>query len=141
MKLTEEDIRKLTLSVIEELGEKASPELVKSVVNKSILKMESDTNFSGVSENSGRIILTSFGSNAPGIVASITKTLADSNCDIQDISQKLLGEYYTMILLFDISNSDKDLSTIQNEMNTLSEKMNVKIYLQHEDIFNKMHRI
>jgi len=52
-----------------------------------------------------------------------------------------MGEYYTMILLFDISNSEKDLGAIQNEMNALAEKMNIKIYLQHEDIFNKMHRI
>jgi len=141
VKLTEEDIRKLTLSTIQELGDNASPELVKSVVNKSVLKMESNSEFSGVSKNSGRIILTSFGINASGVVASITGTLADANCDIQDISQKIMGEYYTMILLFDISNSEKDLSSIQSEMNILAEKMNIKIYLQHEDIFNKMHRI
>lgn len=141
MKLTEENIRKLALSTIEELGDNASPELVKSVVNKSVLKMENDPDFSGISKRAGRIILTSFGINASGVVASITGALAEANCDIQDISQKIMGEYYTMILLFDISNSEKDLSAIQNKMNALAEKMNIKIYLQHEDIFNKMHRI
>jgi len=141
VKLTEQDIRKLTLSAIEELGENASPERVKEVVNKSVFEMENNPNIQNGSKNSGRIILTSFGANSPGVVASITKTLADANCDIQDISQKLLGEYYTMILLFDISNSSKDLNAIQNEMKTLSDSLNIKIYLQHEDIFNKMHRI
>ena len=141
MKLTEQEIRKLTLSAIEELGENASPELVKEAVNKSVFEMENNPNLLSDSKNSGRIILTSFGSNAPGVVAAITKTLADANCDIQDISQKLLGEYYTMILLFDISNSSKDLNEIQNEMKALSDSSSIKIYLQHEDIFNKMHRI
>ncbi len=141
MKLNEENLRKLTLSVIDELGEKASPELVKSVVNKSVLEMENNSDFISESKNSGRIILTSFGSNSPGVVASITKTLADANCDIQDISQKLMGEYYTMILLFNISHSTKSLGSIQDEMKSISDSLNIKIYLQHEDIFNKMHRI
>jgi len=141
VKLNEENLRKLTLSVIDELGEKASPELVKSVVNKSVLEMENNSDFISESKNSGRIILTSFGSNSPGVVASITKTLADANCDIQDISQKLMGEYYTMILLFNISHSTKSLGSIQDEMKSISDSLNIKIYLQHEDIFNKMHRI
>ncbi|MCB0751111.1 MAG: ACT domain-containing protein, partial [Ignavibacteriae bacterium] len=62
-------------------------------------------------------------------------------CDITDLSQKLMGDFYTMIIMLDISNSPKDLSEIQNDLNVVAEKMKIKVYLQHEDLFRFMHRV
>ncbi len=142
MRINEEEIRKLTLQAIEELGDKATPDLVKQVVEKSV------TNLGKIPEgndsadfSSGRIILTSFGINHPGIIAGITTSLSEHSVDIRDLSQKILGEFYTMIMIIDISNSPNDLREIQEAMNAVSEKLKVKIYLQHEDVFRYMHRI
>ncbi|MBN2572775.1 MAG: ACT domain-containing protein [Ignavibacteriales bacterium] len=142
MKLTEEEIRKLTLAAIQELGEKASPESVRKVVEHSISKMDSPIVERKSAITAGeRIILTSFGTNQPGVIAAITKALSDFNCDIQDMSQKLMAEYFTVIILVDISSSNKELKEIQSEMNTIAERMKIKIFLQHEDIFRQMHRL
>jgi len=140
LKLTDDQIREITIKAINELGEDANPESVRKYVEQEVKKLEftisSDKDTSG-----GRVILTSFGVNHPGIVATITKTLSENLCDILDISQKIMQEFYTMIMLIDISNSTKELRDLQNELNRLSEQLKVKIYLQHEDVFRYMHRI
>jgi len=142
VRLTEEEIRALTLSAMEQLGERATPEAVKKIVAASAAELESKPDFEKSTKSSGgRIILTSFGMNAPGVVAAITTGLAKLSCNIEDISQTLMGGYFTMIMVVDISGSAKELDEIQTEMNKIAEELKVKIYIQHEEIFNKMHRI
>lgn len=142
MKLTEDEIRKLTLEAIKELGDKATPDLVKSVVEKSIENVSfQNTNIKQPDTSSGRIILTSFGLNSSGIIARITTKLSEFQCDIRDLSQKIMDEFYTMIMVIDITNSPNDLREIQEEMKNLAAEMKVKIYIQHEDVFRYMHRI
>ncbi|RMD49154.1 MAG: hypothetical protein D6830_05460, partial [Ignavibacteria bacterium] len=65
MKLTEEDIRKLTLQAIEQLGKNATPEEVKRVVSTAIENMSEQPITATPTEDSGRVILTSFGMNHP----------------------------------------------------------------------------
>jgi len=142
VKITEEEIRKITQKTIESLGKSAPLEKVEREVASLIKEIETSENPAGSSEiTSGKIILTSFGINHPGIVASITKSFSDNLCDILDISQKILGDFYTMIMIVDITKSLKDLRSIQEEMNKISEELKIKIYLQHEDVFRYMHRI
>ncbi len=142
MNISEELIRKITLQAIEELGEKATTENVKQVVSKSLEKLGAEEQtFKTTPEDSGRVILTSFGLNHPGIVSGITAALSEAECDIHDISQKLMGEFYTMIMIIDITNSKKDIKQLQEDLNKVAEKLKVKVYLQHEDVFRYMHRI
>lgn len=143
MKLTEDQIRKLTIEAINELGDEATPQKVKNIVSKAAEKLTSGTELPSLKSESaeGRIIITSFGINSPGIVAAITKSLSDSKCDIQDISQKIMEEFFTMIMIVDITNSPKDFKDLQEEMKQIADNLKIKIYLQHEDVFRMMHRL
>ncbi len=141
MPLNENDIRKLTLQIINELGTKASPDLVKQIVQKKIEESEFIPQTVQGDKSTGKVILTSFGMNHPGIIAAVTKVLSDANCDVSDLSQKLMSEFYTMIIILDISNSPKNLSELQMELNKVAEELKIKIYLQHEDLFRYMHRV
>lgn len=140
--MSEEEIRKLTLKAIKELGDNATPETIKEFVKSSVTKddlslpIEMDEN-----KSSGKVILTSFGMNHPGIVAGVTQALSKANIDINDLSQKIMGEFYTMIIILDISNSSKDLSELQSDLNKVADELKIKIYLQHEDLFRYMHRV
>lgn len=87
------------------------------------------------------VVVTVMGSDRVGIVAGITKVLTDCNANIVDISQTILQDIFAMILLIDISNSDKDLLTLETELKKAGEQLGVKIVLQHQDIFHYMHRI
>jgi ACT domain-containing protein len=142
VKLKEEELRKITLDTIQELGTGATPEKVKEEVRRKIESSGGgDFIFKKGDVSSGRVILTSFGLNKPGIVAGVTKALGDSNCDIQDLTQKLMGDFFTMIMIIDISGSQKELKQIQEEMSKVADELKIKIYLQHEDVFRYMHRI
>lgn len=141
MRLSEDDIRRITLSAIDELGEKASPDLVKKVVQQSVAKFEFEGSPNVKDTSIGRVILTAYGLNNPGIVSAITNALCKSNCDIQDISQKIMQEFFTMIMLVDITNCPRDLKELQDEMSGVASQLNIKIFMQHEDIFRFMHRI
>lgn len=142
MKMSEDEIRKITFDAVQELGNRATPDAVKEAVRKKVeLLSGGDYTFKQGEISSGKVILTSFGLNKPGIVAAVTKALGESNCDIQDLSQKIMGDFFTMIMIIDISTSPKDLKEIQHEMARVAEELKIKIYLQHEDVFRYMHRI
>ena len=139
MNISEEKLRDITLEAIKELGENATQQNVKEVVEQAIQNL--GDSIPTIATSTGQVILTSFGLNKPGVIAAITTALSKSNCDISDLSQKLMGDYFTMIMIVDTSNSELSLSDIQNEMKKISDEMNIKIMLQHEEIFRGMHRI
>lgn len=91
--------------------------------------------------NANRIIVTAFGKNQVGILAGLTNVLAEYNCDILDLTQKLLQEFFTIMILVDISGSRIDFESLKNEITSRGEKLDLKVVIQHEDIFNTMHRI
>jgi ACT domain-containing protein len=146
MKISDDIIRSITLSAIKELGETASPTLVKKVVNNAIEKLDvshSDLNFakSKLNENLGKVILTSFGYNRTGVVFEISKVLAEHKCDIQDMTQKILQDYFTLIMMVDLTESNVKFNDLRERFLKLAESLGIKIFLQHEDVFNFMHRI
>jgi len=139
--ISEETIRQLTVEAMEVLGDKLSPSAIQEYVEKK-LQNEQGTVPAGINEKSGdRAILTAFGANHPGVVSNISSMLGNHNCDIQDVSQKIMQGFFTMIMLIDLANTDVSFKDLQEELGALAEKMKIKIYLQHESVFMYMHRI
>jgi ACT domain-containing protein len=143
VKFSEEELRQIALNAINELGEKASPELVKKIVAKAVDESNSDINFpkSEAKVDFDRAILTSFGLDRPGVVAKITNLLFESNCSLQDISQKIMGDFYTIIMIVDLSSAKYQMKELSEKLQEIANEMNIKIFLQHENIFRQMHRI
>jgi ACT domain-containing protein len=147
MKISDDIIRNITLAAINEVGDSATPELVKKIVNNAVSKLEDSSigeSISGKDEfknDSGKVILTAFGINHSGIVAAITGILAESKCDIQDISQKILQNYFSMIMIVDITDSKLKFNDLREALLKIGEKLGIKIFIQHEDVFKFMHRI
>jgi ACT domain-containing protein len=52
-----------------------------------------------------------------------------------------MGDFFTMIMIIDITDSNKDLKEVQDSLNIIAQELKIKIYLQHEDVFRYMHRI
>ncbi len=143
MKISEEELRKITLTAINELGDKASPELVRNIVSSAVDKLGAETELPKT-ENSvivDRAILTSFGLNRPGVIARISNLLADAGCDLRDVSQKIMDDFYTLIMIVDLASSKYQLKELSERLEKVASEMNVKIFLQHENLFRQMHRI
>ena len=88
-----------------------------------------------------KAIVSVVGLDKPGIVATVSTTLADHNVNIIDITQSYAHEFFTMILVVDFEKSDTTLKEISEELRKAGEKIGVFITIQHEDVFRTMHRI
>ncbi|MBU2445022.1 MAG: ACT domain-containing protein [Bacteroidetes bacterium] len=141
MNLSEQKIREITIEVIKELGDEAPPEKIRENVYRKVETLMSNGNFAQEPMDSGRVIITSYGINQPGVVSKISSVLAENDCDIQDITQKILQEFFTMIMIVDISSTKKTFKEISDLLSKVAEEMNIRIFIQHEDVFRYMHRL
>lgn len=90
----------------------------------------------------GNIIVTVMGQDHVGIVAEVSKKLAKFNINIKDINQTIFeGDIFAMIMLADMSKTNLSLQEIKHKLQKLEEDLEAKIYIQHENLFKKMHRI
>ncbi|SHH64553.1 ACT domain-containing protein [Clostridium grantii] len=88
-----------------------------------------------------RAIITVLGKDTIGIIAGVSNILSDSKVNILDISQTILQEYFTMIMLTDFSEANSSFTEIQEKLNKIGENLGVSIKVQREDIFNSMHNL
>ena len=88
-----------------------------------------------------KTIITVGGNDTVGIIAKVCTYLAENDINILDISQTIVQGYFNMMMVADTSKSAKDQGTLVKDLNALGEEIGVVIHCQHEDIFNKMHRI
>lgn len=88
-----------------------------------------------------KTIITVVGKDTVGIIAKVCTYLANNNINILDISQTIVQDYFNMMMIVDTNNALKPFGDIATELEKTGEEIGVKITCQHEDIFNKMHRI
>ena len=88
-----------------------------------------------------KAVITVIGKDRVGIIAGISNILSECNVNILDISQTIMQELFTMVMLVDISKSKADFSDLSVKLEEKGEELGLKIKIQHEDIFNSMHRI
>ncbi len=87
------------------------------------------------------VVVTVMGLNKPGILAGITKAIADSNVSIEDVTQKIMQGYFVLMMITDLSTSNCGFEEFQNRMQSAAEKLQVKTFIQHEDVFKFQHRL
>lgn len=88
-----------------------------------------------------KTIITVIGKDTVGIIAKVCTYLAENNINILDISQTIVQDYFNMMMIVDMNASKKPFGEVSENLKVLGEEIGVKIKCQHEDIFNKMHRI
>lgn len=88
-----------------------------------------------------KAIVSVIGMDKPGIVATVSTTLAENKVNITDISQAYAGEFFTMIMVVDFENTDLTLKEIDGRLKEACDKIGIFVSIQHEDVFRAMHRI
>ncbi len=88
-----------------------------------------------------KTIVTVVGKDTVGIIARVCTYLANSNVNVEDISQTIVQGYFNMMMIVDTSGSEKPFGEMVTELENLGDEIGVKIRCQREDIFTKMHRI
>ncbi len=88
-----------------------------------------------------RAIVTVIGKDHVGIIADVTALLAQYGVNVLDISQTVLQEYFTMIMLVDASQCTVPFAALARALDEAGAQRSLQIRAQREDIFNAMHRI
>lgn len=87
-----------------------------------------------------RAVVSVIGKDQVGIIAKVTNVLADNNVNVLDISQTILQDFFTMMMLVDVTEIDS-LEVLQDQFEKINEEMGLKINIQLEDLFKAMHRV
>ncbi|MFA9463697.1 MAG: ACT domain-containing protein [Velocimicrobium sp.] len=88
-----------------------------------------------------KTIITVVGKDSVGIIAKVCTYLANNGVNIMDISQTIVDGYFNMMMIVDVNTSHKAFDQLAEELEGIGEEIGCVVKVQHEDIFNKMHRI
>ena len=92
--------------------------------------------------NKKQIVVTVIGKDEVGIVAKVATALAESNINLIDINQKILGdEIFAMTLLADRISSSLSLNEITERLKESVKTMSLEVTVQDSEVFQYMHRV
>ena len=88
-----------------------------------------------------KAVVTVVGKDRVGIIGEVCVSLASYNVNILDISQTVMQEYFTMMMVVDVTNCNVPLAELCKAMDAKGLEMGLAIRVQREDIFEAMHRV
>ena len=88
-----------------------------------------------------KAIITIVGNDTVGVLAKASGICAKYNANIIDVSQTVMGEYFSMVMMADIAKLSCEFAQLSDEMQKEIASMGLVAHVMHEDIFNAMHRI
>ncbi|MBH5329843.1 ACT domain-containing protein [Eikenella sp. S3360] len=86
-------------------------------------------------------VLTVIGKDRIGIVFDVSKLLAEHQINILNISQQLMGDYFTMIILMDTARCPNSREEMLRVFGEAGKRLGLDIRMQNEALFQAMHRI
>jgi ACT domain-containing protein len=87
------------------------------------------------------LFITVIGQDRKGIVARISDYLFKNEINIEDISQKIIGTYFVMMMLVDMKESGREIDEVRKALEKIGIELGMQIQIQHENIFKMMHRV
>lgn len=88
-----------------------------------------------------KAVVTVLGKDRVGIIASISRILSQANVNILDITQTTMQDLFTMTMLTDMTAANTAFNVLSDRLEAAGKGMGLYVKIQHEDIFNTMHRI
>ncbi len=88
-----------------------------------------------------KALISVTGADTTGIIARVSTKLYEMNINILDITQTILGGYFTMMMVVDLDGANRTFEEIDNAFDSVREELKMSIHLQRMDIFDAMHRV
>ncbi|MBR3792290.1 MAG: ACT domain-containing protein [Clostridia bacterium] len=86
-----------------------------------------------------KAVVTVVGKDKVGIIARVSTLFCENNINILDISQTIMQDMFTMIMLVELEK--ESVKKINEELAAVADEMGLSIHLQNQKLFNSMHRI
>ncbi len=88
-----------------------------------------------------KAIVTVIVKDQKGIIAKVSSILFNNEVNILDISQTIMQNMFTMIMLVDFESKTVTFKQVVGELEKAEKEMGLSIHVQREEIFTSMHRI
>ena len=88
-----------------------------------------------------RAVVTTTGKNRRGIVANIAQAIAEAGGDIVDISQTLVSDYFTMIIVVDTAGLEVSFADFKARLTSAVAALGAECLVMHEEIVNALQRV
>ena len=88
-----------------------------------------------------KAVVTVIGKDQMGIIYKIINILFENEVNILDISQTIMQDMFTMIMLVNFENESVTVKQISEKFEQAEKDMGLSIHVQREEIFTSMHRI
>lgn len=86
-----------------------------------------------------KAVITVIGKDKPGIIYKVSKVLFEEGLNIEDISQTIMQDYFTMIMMVS-GNDNTNIAELNAKFDELEDKA-LSIQIQKTEIFDAMHKI
>ena len=88
-----------------------------------------------------KAIVTVVGKDRVGIIAGVCTALADFNVNVLDISQTVMNDYFTMMMVVDLAGCQGSFEQLRTDITAYGEARDLSLRIQREDIFDAMHKL
>ena len=88
-----------------------------------------------------KAIVTVIGKDQVGIIAGVCTRLAEPGVNVLDISQTVMQEYFTMMMVVDTAQCAVPFDALAADLADYGQNRGLSVRIQREDIFNAMHKI
>ncbi len=88
-----------------------------------------------------KAIITVIGKDQVGIMYSVSRILKELGVNIEDVTQTIMQEYFTMLMLVKIDEERSSFRQLQEALEEMGEATGLSIRIQKEEIFDTMHKI
>jgi len=86
-------------------------------------------------------VVTVAGRDRIGIIGGVCTRLAELGINILDIRQTVMQEYFTMMMIVDLSGAKSSYEEISCALGQYGEAGGLSIRIQRTDIFDAMHQV
>lgn len=95
---------------------------------------------SGGDGDGARFVVTVVGRNRSGVLAEITRVLADMRANVNDISQRIIEGYFHLILTAELA-PGTSFDTAKQTLECMGGESDYAVRVMHERVFHFMHRV
>ena len=92
-------------------------------------------------QQQSRAVITTTGYNAKGVVARMAAQVADAGGDILDISQTIVANFFTMIMIVEIGELTVSFAEFKERLLVAAKELGIQAVVMHEEVMRSLQRV
>ena len=88
-----------------------------------------------------RAVVTASGPNRRGVIARLTACIAERQGNVEDVSQTIVSDYFTLIFIVDLTHVSLSFAELKADVEQVAEQLGIHVALMHEDVMRALQRV